>query len=282
MMEVKRLGDGLTCIVDPDAPYPNSSRTWLAEGGPVCYVINPGWTGSVDRLPEPFRDRFRAAVKLGTHYHHDSIRQFGALGPHVCVSTRQAQARNCDEAGVGCAPALADGICSPSTWLTLQPIAPFPVAQVFANDDPNIGDPAGAVAALPCDGHSETDQAYLHRPSRTLWTGDIFYIGDLFYFTHGGGLDAALRTLASFVARDDWDYAAQPHWDYAVRPDPKGQDFLVPRSAVAQLLEDLDAVKRGRVRGTLTPIGWWSAPAYVYPVSSGTVAIADPGHARSS
>jgi quinol monooxygenase YgiN len=47
-------------------------------------------------------------------------------------------------------------------------------------------------------------------------------------------------------------------------------------------LDDLDAVKRGRVRGTLMPISWWSVPAYVYPVSSGTVAFADPGHATSS
>lgn len=277
-LDVKSIGPGLICFIDADAAYPNSSHTWLAETDGCDYVINPGWTGDVQRVPEDYRERFLRAVKLGTHFHHDSIRQFGPLRENIWISERQAEAVNCNDEGVGCRAALHRGLSSPSTWLTLKSIEPFPVARIFPNSDPVMGDRSGALVALPCSGHSVTDQAYLHRPSRTLWTGDIFYIGALFYFTHGGSLDRAMSTLLSFIERDDWDFAAQPHWDFQKNPDPQGLDFLVPRQRVEQLYADLVEIVAGRVEGKLSSISWWSVHAFVYPVSVGSVGLRNPGH----
>jgi glyoxylase-like metal-dependent hydrolase (beta-lactamase superfamily II) len=274
-LEIRRVADGVISLVDTLAPYPNSAHSWLVDGTNGTYLINPGWTGSVDRVPNEVADLVDDAVKLGTHFHHDSIRQFGELRDRIWISDVQGAAPNCDDHGQGCEPCLVGERCAPTTWLTLQPIDAFTVARTFTDDDPVMD---GGLVAVPSRGHSWTDQGYVHPRSRTLWTGDIFYIGNLFYFTHGGHLDEAIATFVSFLERDDWTQVAQPHWDFATNSDPGPEEFLVPRRAVERHYEQLLEIRAGRVEGVLRAISWWSAPAIVFPAAVGSVALRNPGH----
>ncbi len=257
-LRVEKVTDDLICLINPIAPAPQSAFAWLAGGGSKWFLLNAGWLHGDVVAPEDALGRLVEAIKVSTHFHHDWVKQWAFLRENIWISRKQAEAQNCNDQGLGCRPALEPGgaFCAPEPWLTFEPVHPFPVSGVYEDDEADLGEAHSSMASIAVEGHSQTDVALLHRPSRTLFLGDLFFVGPkLFYFFPQGSIAGALRSLTKLLERNDWEHTAQI----------RGDSFRCPRVFLEEFHEALGKIATGQVAGTEEKLDWWSLPVVTYP-----------------
>jgi glyoxylase-like metal-dependent hydrolase (beta-lactamase superfamily II) len=112
--------------------------------------------------------------------------------------------------------------------------------------------------SVSCKGHSPTDACFLDMPTRTLFVGDLFYLGPVFYFLPGSDLSVAIETFENLLKRTDWDHVALTHGE-----------CLADRSKVVEFVEDLKQVVAKKASWKINFDFW--IPLRAYKVRSGYV-----------
>ncbi len=189
----------ITCLADPTDK--ESSNAFLVEGAKDALLIDAGW-GDGAAVPQELERKVQEATKVFRHFHFDHVRR---LHQYHSIRLAPSQAGYCKV-----------DTCDASQWLTVYKVAPFPFEGRYGTAEPI----AAGVEAVPCAGHSQGDSCFIHPASRTLFPGDLFYLGPLFTFLPGGSLAGNQRALALMLQDPRWDRVAQTHGDcYASRQD---------------------------------------------------------------
>lgn len=227
----------ISCWEDPTDK--ESANAFLVEAADGALLIDAGWSAEAE-VPGEYGPRLEAAAKVFTHFHFDHVRR---LAPMRDVRLSAKQASLC-----------ATGTCAPSQWLTVFQVDAFRFERVYVPGDLL---PAG-VEAVACSGHSQADACFVHPATRTLFPGDLFYLGPLFTFLPGGSLRGLKAGLEELLKDDRWDRIAQTHGPcYATRADFE--------RAVASYAAVVDGEVPHR----------WSfelyLPLWVYPLATGSV-----------
>lgn len=258
-LTVEKVAEDLMCLINPVSQTPKNAFAWLAGRGEQQYLINAGWPGDQVQPPPDYERVCRDAIKVSCHFHSDWIEAWPYLRDNIWLSQKQAAAENCNPQGLGCRPALKrdEMIYAPTPWLTTGAVAPFPVAGIFDDYDTNLGERDSCVIALPCAGHSQTDAAFIHRPSRTLFLGGVYYVGgDIAYCElPDTSIHIPIRSLEPLLQRDDWEYTAQY----------RGDVYRYPRRYLEEYYDILLKIRDGDIKGQQRGYDWWTLPVFVYP-----------------
>lgn len=239
-LETKFLKPGLTCFTEKDNS--ESANSFLLQKESESILVDAGWSDNAT-IPVSFVKAVEHAQKVSTHLHFDHIRQWYKM--EKIFLTKQ-QLESCVEKS-----------CSPSMWQTVMKVKPFKFSgTIFEQSTENqLG---ARLQLISCSGHSKTDACFLDRDTRTLFVGDLFYLGPVFYFLPGGKIELAIGSLESILNRDDWDHLALSH----------GQ-CITDREKLVNFLEDLKGVY-SRKRSWVLNFDFWF-PLRAYKISSGYI-----------
>lgn len=240
VLEAKEIKKGLTCLIDKDDK--ESANTFLLQREGQSILIDAGWSDKV-APPTELVHTIKQAYKVSTHFHFDHIRQWHGMEKIILTPH---QAKLCEK-----------NLCSPSRWHTVMKVKPFTYggeSSILSSENP-LDIP---LTLISCEGHSQTDACYLYNKTRTLFVGDLFYMGPVFYFLPGGKIDSAIRILEGLLARTDWDQLALSH-GVCTADRPKLIEFV----------EDLRAISKGQLSWNINFDFW--IPLRAYKVRSGYV-----------
>lgn len=196
-------GAGMTCLNDPADP--EAANSFLVGTGRDATLVDAGWADGKE-VPAELAEAVREATAVVTHFHYDHVRQLHKH-PRTRLSTTQASR---------CIDRIDERRCDLSRLLTVFAVPAFEFQGNYTTREALGGD----MAALDCAGHSHTDSCFLHEPSRTIFLGDLFYLGPLFTFGPGGSLRGTRDALVQALADGRWDRVAQTHGDcFSTRQD---------------------------------------------------------------
>lgn len=244
-IRIKRTADRkyirrLLCINEPvDA---ESSNSFLLTGNPDdSFLIAAGWSDEVE-IPKNLGLWIEKSYKVTTHFHFDHIRQWHKMN-NIFLTQQQYQA--CEEI-----------FCSPSRWQTIFKIAPFQISGKFFEFHPVKF--KTRLTLISCDGHSPSDTCFLDEQTRTLFLGDLFYLGLVLHFLQGSNIQKAIETFKRVLTRNDWDRITLRHGD-----------CITDRANLSQYVEDLRKVMQGQLPWAFNFDFW--IPLRAYPVSTGYI-----------
>lgn len=239
-LETKKLKPGLTCFTEKNNS--ESANSFLLQGEGKNILVDAGWSDKAT-VPASFVNTVDNAQKVSTHLHFDHIRQWYKM--EKIFLTKQ-QVESCVEK-----------YCSPSRWQTVIKVKPFKFSGTILEQSTD-SQLRVRLQLIPCSGHSQTDACYLDRDTRTLFAGDLFYLGPVFYFLPGGDIELAIGSLESLLDRDDWDHLALSHGE-----------CITDRAQLVKFLEDLKGVY-SRERSWILNFDFW-IPLRAYKISSGYI-----------
>lgn len=239
-LAVKDLKLGLSCLTT--ASDQESANSFLLIGDQGSILIDAGWDDGVD-IPERLVGVVKRSQKVSTHFHFDHIRQWHKMD-HIYLTTDQSSV--CETQS-----------CSPSMWQSIMNVKPFRISGKISYNSPT--DQANPrLIPISCKGHSPTDACFLDTQSRTLFVGDLFYLGPVFYFLPGSDISVAIETLESLLKRTDWDQVALTHGE-----------CLADRGKVVEFLDDLKQIVLKKTSWKINFDFW--IPLRAYKVRSGYV-----------
>lgn len=239
-LNIEILSKGLTCIKDPTDD--ESSNSFLLQGENADILIDAGWSDEAE-VPEDLVSIIEKSQKVATHFHFDHIRQWHKMN-NIFLTTNQLTACEKD-------------LCSPSRWQTIMKVKPFRMSGRISNGLP-IANSNPRLISIACNGHSPSDVCYLDTQTRSLFVGDLFYLGPVFYFLPGSSIQSAADSLDALLKRNDWDQIALSHGA-----------CVTNRAKALQYLDDLRKIISGELSWVLNFDFW--IPLRAYKVHSGYV-----------
>ncbi len=232
-LQVKSIQKGLVCLKEKNKN--ESANSLLLSGDGQNILIDAGWSDNAT-VPVELADDIANALKVATHFHFDHIRQWHQMRNIILP---EHQAKFCKK-----------GLCAPSRWQTVMPVKSFNF-KVGAFDQFSTVDQNPRLSLISCGGHSQTDACFLDKKTRTVFLGDLFYLGPVFYFLPGGNIDFTISFLKSLLARDDWDTLALSHGECASN-----------RASLTNFLEDLKNISMGKYKWAVNFDFWLPLRAY--------------------
>lgn len=239
-LQVKELMPGLSCL--STVGDQESANSFLLRGDKGSLLVDAGWSEDV-AMPENLKGVVEQSQKVSTHFHFDHIRQFHKMRN---IFLTEGQSKVCESAS-----------CSPSLWQSIMRVKAFQISGKISD-----GSPTDRVnprlLSVSCKGHSPTDACFLDSQTRTLFVGDLFYMGPVFYFLPGSDLSVAIETLETLLKRTDWDQVALTHGE-----------CLADRAKVVEFVEDLKQIVVKKAPWEINFDFW--IPLRAYKVRSGYV-----------
>lgn len=239
-LQVKEIKPGLSCMTTADDH--EWANSFLLRGEIGSILIDAGWPEGVE-IPVGLKAGVEKSQKVSTHFHFDHIRQWNKMGN---IFLTDSQAKVCDS-----------GSCSPSLWQSIMSIKPFQISGKISENSPT-DQVNPRLISISCKGHSPTDACFLDVQTRTLFVGDLFYLGPVFYFLPGSDVSVAIETLENLLKRTDWDQVALTHGE-----------CLADRSKVVEFVEDLKQIVAKKVSWEINFDFW--IPLRAYKIRSGYV-----------
>ncbi len=236
----KTLENGLVCITD--RADEESANSFLLQGDGESILVDAGWSDKAN-VPIDIAKAIAKAQKVSTHFHFDHIRQLYKM-KNIILTKQQADL-------------CIEGMCTPSRWQTAMKVKAFKFTHEIS-DAPSTKSLNPRLISISCYGHSQTDACFLDRRTRTLFLGDLFYLGPVFYFLPGGNVDLVIRSLENFLARDDWDHLALSHGE-----------CISNRAKLVGFVGDLKEISAGKLSWSVNFDFW--LPLRAYKVRSGYV-----------
>jgi glyoxylase-like metal-dependent hydrolase (beta-lactamase superfamily II) len=238
-LKAMALEPGLTCLQDPlDS---ESSNSFLIQSRGHSLLIDAGWSSKA-KIPSALAGAIGKAVKVATHFHYDHIRRWNDMA-HIVLSPDQS---------TGCGEVK----CKLGIWKSINSIKEFRVESEYQFDQ-RIG--RTELIPIRCEGHSNSDACFVDPVSKTLFLGDLFYLGPVFYFLPGGSLRSAISALNELLKRQDWDQVALTH----------GSCVRVDRQTLAKYVGELTQIEEGKIKGSWNFAFW--IPLRAYDISTGTI-----------
>lgn len=241
-LHIEKMKNGLICLQDLNDK--EASNSFLIQDANYSILVDAGWSKE-SQLPNEIAQQVEEATKVATHFHHDHIRKWQQM-KNIKLSLNQATY-------------CVDSNCNPSRWATVKSVFPFNVSGEVTLNAPVVpGEPR--VISLECSGHSQTDLCFIDKKTRTLFIGDLFYEGSVFYFLPGGSFKKAKESIDRLLARSDWANLAQTHGS-----------CMISRDKLVQFAEDLQNIENGS-------IDWsWNTkfilPLFDYKIRTGSILV---------
>lgn len=239
-LQIKSIQKGLVCITEKNNN--ESSNSFLLSGDVTNILIDAGWSDNAT-VPVELVEEIDNAQKVATHFHFDHIRQWHHM-KNIVLPKQQ---------DIFCKKEK----CSLSRWQTVMPVKDFNFT-VGGFDKFFTKDPASRLNLISCLGHSQTDACFLDKKTRTIFLGDLFYLGPVFYFLPGGSVALSITFLESLLARDDWDNIALSHGECSSN-----------RASLMEFIEELKNISLGKYPWEINFDFW--LPLRAYKVRSGYV-----------
>lgn len=239
-LQVKKIREGLQCIIDSN--HEESAHSFLLQGDEGSILIDAGWSNQAV-IPIEISRAIAQSKKVATHFHFDHIQQWHSM-ENIILTKQQASL-------------CKDDLCSPTIWQTIVRVSPFKFIEETI-DKFTANSVNGRLSFIPCKGHSKTDACYLDEKSRTLFVGDLFYLGPVFYFLPRGNVDLAIESLELLLKRNDWDQLALSHGECSTN-----------RSKLLEFVDDLKRISIGEITWSINFDFW--LPLRAYKTHSGFV-----------
>ena len=241
-LHIQYLQPDLVCFRDSSSN--EASNSFFIRDGSDSILVDAGWSENT-QVPSELALSVDNSIKVATHFHSDHVSRWFQM-ENVFLSPKQAAY-------------CSTSACNPSRWQTIKRVTPFKMSAELSVGTPVLQN-SQRTYSVECDGHSQTDLCFIDKKTRTLFIGDLFYEGPVFYFLPGGSLKNARESIERLLARNDWDTIAQTHGS-----------CQTPRSKLAEFSEDLKKIDSGN-------LGWkWTLnfvlPLIEYKVRSGSVVV---------
>lgn len=241
-LRIETVKTGLICLQDFNDK--EVSNSFLIQDFKNSILIDAGWSEK-SQLPNEIAQLIDEATKVATHFHYDHIRKWHQM-KNIKLSLKQAAY-------------CVDSKCSPTRWATIKNVLPFKVSGEVVINAPVVSG-GSRVISIECSGHSQTDLCFIDKKTRTLFIGDIFYEGPVFYFLPGGSFKKAKESIDRLLARNDWDNLAQAHGN-----------CVISRDKLVQFAQDIKNIESGIIEWA------WNTnfvlPLFDYKVRMGSILV---------